>query len=326
MTATAVRRNIFAGTLGGLLLCASLVVGQPPGGGTDKPKKAKPAEAAAERSLEDVLGAALKSNPDIRVAEAKVREAEAELNRTRLQTTQKVVTLHRALEAQKSLVQSAEDEYQQSLRLHATGMAPKSPEATRQKVLQAKAKLTEIEAELAYLAGQQPAGTGKGTTASTAVEDRAISAGQVALVTAIEEEAKAASKTPTTMVDKLRKALQTPVKVDFQKKTPGEILKEIQPKLEGVPIRIPANLQAMKLRPLEVPITVQLSEPIPLGGLFQLLEDENTDLFFVLREYGIVVVMRSVPQLHPPDAEGLVDFWKSLQRQPFFRQSRPRTP
>src|SRR5437660_737827 len=44
-----------------------------------------------EPTLEEMLNKALKDNPDIRVAEAKVREAEAELNRTRLQVTQKVL-------------------------------------------------------------------------------------------------------------------------------------------------------------------------------------------------------------------------------------------
>src|SRR5437588_11514314 len=50
-------------------------------------------KALEHGSLEEALASALKNNPDIRVAESKVQEAEAELNRSRLQVTQKVVSL-----------------------------------------------------------------------------------------------------------------------------------------------------------------------------------------------------------------------------------------
>jgi outer membrane protein TolC len=42
---------------------------------------------AAPASLEQLLAEAMKNNPDIRVAEAKLREAEAVLNQARLQAT-----------------------------------------------------------------------------------------------------------------------------------------------------------------------------------------------------------------------------------------------
>src|SRR5260370_14019953 len=64
----------------------------------------------AEPTLEDMLNKALKDNPDIKVAEAKVREADAELNRVRLQVTQKVLTFHHTREAQKATVKVAADE------------------------------------------------------------------------------------------------------------------------------------------------------------------------------------------------------------------------
>src|SRR5579883_1482356 len=57
-----------------------------------KPAPAKP-EKSAVPSLQELLTQALRENPDIRVAEAKLREAEADLNRTRLQVTRKVVAL-----------------------------------------------------------------------------------------------------------------------------------------------------------------------------------------------------------------------------------------
>src|SRR5437660_11022803 len=57
----------------------------------------KYSEKDAKLSLEETSAQALQQTPDIRVAEAKIREAEAELTRTRLQVMQKTITLYHAL-------------------------------------------------------------------------------------------------------------------------------------------------------------------------------------------------------------------------------------
>ena len=62
-------------------------------------------------SLEEMLTQATRDNPDVRVAEAKVREAEAELNRARLVVMQKVIELHSSLESQKAQVLTAEAQF-----------------------------------------------------------------------------------------------------------------------------------------------------------------------------------------------------------------------
>src|SRR4051812_25159851 len=78
---------------------------QPPVRPESQPPKAPP-----KSNLEEMLEQALKDNPDLRVAAVKVAEAEAELNRTRLQVMQKVVTLYRAVEAQRAAVTHKEDQ------------------------------------------------------------------------------------------------------------------------------------------------------------------------------------------------------------------------
>src|SRR5262249_49519257 len=75
---------------------------------TGQKSSGQPAKQA-EPTLEEMLNKALKDNPDIRVAEAKMREADAELNRTRLQVTQKVLIFHHSRESQKAMVKVAED-------------------------------------------------------------------------------------------------------------------------------------------------------------------------------------------------------------------------
>src|SRR5690348_16019153 len=66
----------------------------------ETPKRVNPKAQPKKSKLEEMLAEALKNNPDIRVAVAKVAEADAELNRTRLQVMQKVVMLHHAIETQ----------------------------------------------------------------------------------------------------------------------------------------------------------------------------------------------------------------------------------
>src|SRR3989442_3304097 len=85
-------------------------LGQKPLGnvGGEGGKQPPPLADKKDLSLEEMLAQALKANPDIRVAESKLREAEAKLNRTRLQVMQKVIAFQHTLEAQRSVVKEAE--------------------------------------------------------------------------------------------------------------------------------------------------------------------------------------------------------------------------
>lgn len=58
-------------------------------------------------SLEEMLTIALKHNPDIRAGEAKLRAAEAELDRTRLEVVQKITAFRQEWLNQKGLLRSA---------------------------------------------------------------------------------------------------------------------------------------------------------------------------------------------------------------------------
>src|SRR5438552_2083694 len=82
------------------------------GGHAQSYEKSFRGDKPAKKSLlEEMLEQALKSNPDLRVAEAKLREAEAELTRTRLAVTHKVATLYAALDVAKKAVEGAEADY-----------------------------------------------------------------------------------------------------------------------------------------------------------------------------------------------------------------------
>jgi hypothetical protein len=139
--------------------------------GADKGKGAAP-------SLEQLLTHAAQDNPDIRVAEAKVREAEAELSRTRLIVAQKVVKLYQDIAAQRAAVAETEQRFKTVERLYqAKGVSQAELDAAKQVVIQAKAKLEGLEAELPFLLGRSeplkgaaahPAGDPKTTVRWTA--------------------------------------------------------------------------------------------------------------------------------------------------------------
>ena len=69
----------------GLALCQQPDI---PAAFADKPSEAK--NKPAKSRLEEMLEKALRDNPDLRLAVARVAEADAELNRVRLHVVQKV--------------------------------------------------------------------------------------------------------------------------------------------------------------------------------------------------------------------------------------------
>src|SRR3984957_10391985 len=99
-------------SLGVVLTAVCLGYGQPSAQESGKTSKVGETEKkpAKKSLLEEMLEQALRNNPDIKVAEAKLHEAEAELNRTRLAVTQKVATLYAALDAARKGVEVAEAE------------------------------------------------------------------------------------------------------------------------------------------------------------------------------------------------------------------------
>src|SRR5439155_26103538 len=59
---------------------------------------------ALPKTLDEMLAVAMKENPDIRVAEAKVRQAEEEVRRARLSVSQKIVATYYGIEEKRAEV------------------------------------------------------------------------------------------------------------------------------------------------------------------------------------------------------------------------------
>lgn len=236
------------------------------------------AKAAPGKSkLEEMLAEALKNNPDLRVAAAKLAEAEAELNRTRLQVTQKVVAQYYAIDTQKKTVEHQEAKLRR-LEQSANSISISEVAEARQALALAKAKLAELEAQMPALLGK--------TTERSAV--RATGYWKYVGESTIERRFQV--HTPGPMADKIRKALVSPVSVDFQDHPLPHVLEDLT-NSSGLYIKL--------VEPPEGRINTKITarcEKFPLRSVLQLLEDSVPNYRIVVREYGLLFAPeKSIP-------------------------------
>jgi hypothetical protein len=327
MRRTAVRILALALLLAGV----GLVCGQPtpPPGKDEKPAKDKEPAAKEKSKLEEWLAQALKSNPDIRVAEAKQREAEAEWNRTRLLVMKKVTAHYHAWLAQKAAVQQAEANWNRISRLAKSAViSQEEVDKAQAELASAKAKLAEIEAELPYLIGKAPATFGKDEAKFSEdglrLESFSLTEDRVHYLKALQYLNDLASTTATKpmqgpMADRIRKALDTPVTVDYKGKPEGEVLEDLLKKMDDVPYRL--TIAFHKENVMDMQSKVQL----PLGAALQMWQDYalfGPNVRFVVRDYGILVTGSGAL---PPDTVLLHDFWKSGKEKPKLDGNPPKT-
>jgi hypothetical protein len=266
-----------------LLACA--------GAGPGQSSKAKPASGPAKTdlaSIEDMLATALKYNPDIRVAEVKLRDDEAELNRTRLRVMQKIIALHHALQSHRANVAGALAKYRRLEELVRRGtVQPALLKEAEQELSQARARLSEAEAELPYLLGQQKDSLGR-EIIRTEVQIGSKRFGATAI-------------RPAT-ARKIHQALDSPVEVDFRAVPFADVLKGLEDKAKGVAFQ--ENLALKDLG--QIKVSLRLGK-VPLGGALLALQDTIPGLRIVIRDYGILITWEHQV---PIGAVRLYDFWK----------------
>lgn len=286
-----------------VLVGSAALAAQPPDGKDVDQAIRSSAEFLAQQlkpksKLELALEAALKNNPDLRVAVARAAVAEAELARTRLQVTRKVVTTHAALESARSELALANAALAKTKAWadERPGHRDAELRAAQNTAVQASTKAAAAQAELDYLLGKSPA---------SASAPRAL----VQQLTLSEDEMRAMrleyARRLTVKEDtaaKLRKAAERAVTVKLANKSNSDLLDVVRELAPGL------HIQAPSLRTdaaWKEPVTVNLSN-VALSTVIQLLED-NTDHRFVVRDYGLLVVPRDKV---PPGATLLGDILK----------------
>lgn len=294
------------------------------------PPKAKEATRLDSMSLDEMLAVALQNNADLRVAEAKIRDAQAERDRLRLQVVNRIRSQKAAVETQRDVVMAVQKMCDMFANLRRSGTASDMESLQVQKTLaEAKAKLAEVEAELPNLLGQ--AADGKSAEASgdscprfahagtktqdcmachTANRNRFLVGAWLAPV----NPATGRASTPAPpirqeMADKLRAVLDKPVSIEVVKNVPlADVLDLIQEKLgadERVPVR---TVLGGEKCPLSLPRWT-----LPLGAWLQMIEDEIPEVVFLVRDYGILGTVKTDVRGSnlPPGAMTVTEFWKT---------------
>jgi hypothetical protein len=293
--------------LAGLVAVAGVANGQAPSRQTTPYDDGK--GSSTKSLLEQTLEAAAKSNPDLRVALAKLAEAEAEVARTRLRVIQKVVAAYQEVEKARLPVKEAERRIQDIVERSAYG--EKDPNVTRRRSEMAplKQKLAAAEAELDYLLGK-PAAREKSGLFRHALNDP--NATSLALLRSLDRDAgrpedlfdpfgrRTVSPAGPT-ADRLRKALDQNVSVKFSDVTARQALQELKALAPGLHVQAPSKGEAWNEK-----VTAELTN-VPLGAVLQLLEDVLTGHRIVVREYGLFIVPQ---EKVPPGAMPLGEFWR----------------
>jgi hypothetical protein len=251
-----------------------------------------------QAGLEELMAQALKNNGDIRVAEAKMREAEAELYRARVNVLNRVVMLHHDGRAAKAAADEATARFERDKELMKTGSIPLAEmSAARAAMMKFKADLAVKEAELDLLIGKHHPKTAEWLRS----EDKG-GGKQVPMMFKPDEAPIIPMTVQRPMADKIRKSLDEPIKLNFGSKLHGrEMLDILRDMTKGV------NITSM-IRDAEdvlIPGPVFI-ESVPVGALYQWAEDQF-EWRFIVRDYGIVATPRGAV---PPGAVLLMDVWR----------------
>jgi hypothetical protein len=264
-------------------------------------KKPDPTDAA--------IAAALAHDADVKMAQAKMQLAEAELAKARGAVTIKVVTLKARIEQLKAQLGPVEQQLAFVTERYKAGATQYAEVLTiREKVEVTKSSLALAETEWKLLTGAAGAGvsSGPGDDKSVASVLQWLSMRQnggnaeadaARLLLAAAAQERAAVKGP--VAERVRAALDKPVKL-------GE---------KGQFVNFQAALEAFQKAGIDIPFRQKVEldtitsegETLPVGAWLQLFLDSSPGMVMVVREYGVLVVKKEDA---PPDATGVVDFWK----------------
>ena len=290
------------------------------------------AKKPAPGSLEEMIDTALKNNPDILAAEAKVNDKEAELNRVRHQVVAKLVSRRNDLELAKKILGTAQKNYERLIVLSGKGAEAQVTLVDTQNALEKqRAVVRSLEEEIQALLGSLPfhdltksqlgMGAGGGSTDSpmgvVSGEEAFHSAAQQFMLTAAQQLMLNVRvqrldrdqdfqlrlwNVQTPMADLIRTALAKKVKFasDDEDVPIKEAIKLLREKAGiEVPFRVLGNI--------EVNHVTFMKAELPVGAWLQVMQDSAPELRFVIREYGILVTTKD---RIPENAMTVQEFWK----------------
>jgi hypothetical protein len=239
-------------------------------------------------SLESLLATALKYNPEIRAAEAKIRDHEIDLSRTRLRVMQRVIAIYHSLLAQQAEIDSAGSRVKRLTDLvRSQAIERANLDEAQQLLTRTRAKRSELEAELPYVLGRPPLRLDE-----AAVRSKLLLESQHAPVAI-----------PPAMATRIRKALDRAISADYKDQPLGEVLRDLAGKTDGIALQRNLALAALD----EIKVTLRLGK-VPLGLVLLALKDTIPGMRILARNYGLLVTWEHQV---PIGTVRLFDFWKN---------------
>jgi hypothetical protein len=308
-----------------LLVAAGLVLGQ---GAPKKDAPSKEPPKPTPGSLEDTLEKALRNSADIKAAESKVRDAEAELNRVRQQVLTKATALHTDLNLAKRMLAVAEN----ALTAANNRTAKVGPDgstdaitarsdailAAETMVAKHRGEVDKLEAELKSIRGEFALSRHRGVVssvafspdgrliASTELEGEvriwdAVTGGELKYLdsAAAQVKGKSAPAVQAPMMDRVKKLLDQEVQFEAGGEPIDTILQFL---LESAKSDIP--VRSLLAAPMFSPA---LKGKLTVGAWMQAIEDTDSSIRIVVRDYGLLLTTRDRV---PEGALRVQDLWK----------------
>jgi len=243
------------------------------------------------RNLDAMIATALKASPEVLLAEAKLRQAQAELNQTRLKVTRDIVAAFNDRKQKQLALESAATAMQQTQQAVGAGAVSRSDvDHARMSVGAAELGVAQSEADIRYLLGigsQMQMDPFAGHPAAS------------------KERAKRPGAAPERVLD----ALGRPVSGPFVQTNLGDLTAHLA---DQAKVAILVDLQDLGLSEAkEYAVSMPLREPVSLLSVLQALSDQYR-LAFVIRDYGIMATSEGhaarinayvIPEGLPLDAE-----------------------
>jgi len=309
--------------LAAVLAVAGLVLAQPPAKKDAPPNKDAPAAKEAPKpapgSLEDTLDKALRNSADIKAAEAKVRDADAELNRVRQQVLTKATALHADLNLAKRMLALAEQSLAVQDRANkqgATGL--EALLAAQAMVEKHRGEVEKLEAELKSLRGEfalrghnsleiksvafDPDGRFLGAVdmdGTVRVWDVNGKVSPYPLAELKGTVAPAAPAVKAPMLDRVKKLLDQEVAYAVENATVAQSLRGV---LEEARTDILLRVLALDDNPV-----VTLKGKLTVGAWIEAIEDTDPSLRLLVRDYGLLLTTKD---RHPDGALRVQDVWR----------------
>jgi len=299
-----------------ILVVASIALAQNP---PDKKASDKPAEKTEpkKQSLEELLALALQHSPEVQVAEAKLKEAEALLRQTKLQIAQRVIEVRNKADEQQQALETADAEWKRIAQMVKSGVVSTTESAKVQAQVQAlKARIAELESSMSALTGRLPAlnrveggaeapalfraiGTVSGGGSGTRVGLSGIGGGP------LPEQPRHWPRAP--MAQKMAKALDQPMSkieklenIQFK-----DVVDFVRQQVKDVPILAKLGPQG------EENVNINFKGDLTVGAFFQVLTDTVPDLKIYVRDYGFLMTFAGS---EPEDGISVIEFLQQFNK------------